>query len=267
MGRMLGAFDDADSVDRPDLNKCPDCSCFFAQEECPICGKVCPEEMRAGVRKPEKKKKQQGYYSGRVTFVEWYHSWWFFLITLLFMPFVSIILASTSPYRKKMKTVLIVVAVVVTLVSYTGIGNLVYYSITEWSEKPPVNTELSREAYVAECQAVDGEALYRNADSYRGEYLKVTLRVKKVLTGYPYTESADFDFSTVYLCEKPEDPSFTVLVQACFVGSQPKLVAGDMVTFYGQGAGELSLCDESDPAYPTYTMAALFGAYLELCEA
>ena len=61
MGRMLGAFDDDVELDRPDLNKCPDCNCFFAGDNCPICGKVCPEHMRAGNRapvKPQKKKKR-----------------------------------------------------------------------------------------------------------------------------------------------------------------------------------------------------------------
>ena len=78
MGRMLGAFDDDVELDRPDLNKCPDCNCFFAGDNCPICGKVCPEHMRAGNRAPVKqqKKKKRSSGSGRVTFVEWYHSWW-----------------------------------------------------------------------------------------------------------------------------------------------------------------------------------------------
>jgi hypothetical protein len=58
MGRMLGAFD-SDEIDRPDLNKCPDCGCFFLQDTCPICGKLCPEEMRAGNRKPVKLKKTE----------------------------------------------------------------------------------------------------------------------------------------------------------------------------------------------------------------
>ena len=58
MGRMLGSFADDTELDRPDLNKCPDCKCYFAGDTCPLCGKVCPEEMRAGNRKPVKVKKQ-----------------------------------------------------------------------------------------------------------------------------------------------------------------------------------------------------------------
>ena len=63
MGRNLGAFDNDEELDRPDLNKCPDCGCFFESLTCPICKKVCPEEMRAGNRPTVKKtrKKQKGY--------------------------------------------------------------------------------------------------------------------------------------------------------------------------------------------------------------
>ena len=86
MGKLLGAYDDIDN-EREDLNKCPDCECFFAQDVCPMCGKPCPEEMRAGNRKPVKqKKRRRSSGSGRVTFVEWYHSWWFIAIMMIFMP-------------------------------------------------------------------------------------------------------------------------------------------------------------------------------------
>ena len=67
MGRMLGSYD-SDELDRPDLNKCPDCGCFFAQDECPLCGKPCPEEMRAGNRKAVKVKKTKAG-SERVSFI------------------------------------------------------------------------------------------------------------------------------------------------------------------------------------------------------
>ena len=36
MGRMLGAFADDEELDRPDLNKCPDCNCFFDGDFCPL---------------------------------------------------------------------------------------------------------------------------------------------------------------------------------------------------------------------------------------
>ena len=103
MGRTLGAFD-SDEMDRPDLNKCPDCGCFFVQDTCPICGKLCPEEMRAGNRKPVKQKKNRGSVgSGRVVFVNWYHSWWFMALMMFIFPLAAIILLATSPYKRKHK--------------------------------------------------------------------------------------------------------------------------------------------------------------------
>ena len=117
MGRMLGAFDDPRELDRPDLNKCPDCECFFAGDNCPLCGKVCPEEMRAGNRKPPKKDRhRRGNSSGRVTFIEWYHSWWFILIMMFVMPIVGIILLLTSPHRTLWKVLLTVAVVVVYII-------------------------------------------------------------------------------------------------------------------------------------------------------
>ena len=86
MGKLLGAHD-SEELDRPDLNKCPDCRCFFAGDNCPLCGKKCPEEMRAGNRaKVKPKKKRSTPNSGRVTFVSWYHSWLFIILMMFIMP-------------------------------------------------------------------------------------------------------------------------------------------------------------------------------------
>jgi hypothetical protein len=114
---MLGAFDNPEELDRPDLNKCPDCECFFAGEACPLCGKICPEEMRAGNRKPPKKaKRRRGGNPGRVTFVEWYHSWWCIILASIFMAPVGIILMITSPRRTLWKVLFIVAVVLVEFV-------------------------------------------------------------------------------------------------------------------------------------------------------
>ena len=114
MGRMLGAFDNSEELDRPDLNKCPDCECFFAGDTCPLCGKECPEEMRAGNRKPPKKqKRRKSGTNGRVTFVEWYHSWWFIILMMIFMPIAGIVLLVTSPHRTRSKVIFAVIFVAV----------------------------------------------------------------------------------------------------------------------------------------------------------
>ena len=117
MGRMLGAFDNPQELDRPDLNKCPDCECFFAEETCPLCGKVCPEEMRAGNRKLAKKeKRRRGNSNGRVTFVEWYHSWWCIILATIFMAPLGIILMLTSPHRTLWKVIFTVAVVLIEFV-------------------------------------------------------------------------------------------------------------------------------------------------------
>ena len=59
MGADLGFFAEDRERDFPELNKCPDCETFFADANCPICGKECPEEFRAGNRKPIKQKKRR----------------------------------------------------------------------------------------------------------------------------------------------------------------------------------------------------------------
>lgn len=59
MSANLGFFAEDRERDFPELNKCPDCETFFADANRPICGKECPEEFRAGNRKPIKQKKHR----------------------------------------------------------------------------------------------------------------------------------------------------------------------------------------------------------------
>ncbi|MBQ1846954.1 MAG: hypothetical protein II135_03030, partial [Clostridia bacterium] len=81
MGRLMGAYDIDDDHDIPELNKCPDCQTYFEGDNCPICGKPCPENMKAGNRPAvkQKKRKRPSGDTGRVTFINWYHSWWFII--------------------------------------------------------------------------------------------------------------------------------------------------------------------------------------------
>ena len=133
MGRMLGAFDTPEELDRPDLNKCPDCECYFEGDNCPLCGKECPEEMRAGNRKPPKKeKRRRSAGNGRVTFIEWYHTWWCILIATVFMTPVGLVLMLTSPRRTLWK-VLFVIGVIFVVLVYPYIFLLFMQAITSAS--------------------------------------------------------------------------------------------------------------------------------------
>ena len=128
MGKFLGSYD-GEEIDRPDLNKCPDCGCFFAQDECPLCGKPCPEEMRAGNRKAVKVKKTKAS-SGRVTFINWYHSWWFILVMVFVFPLAALVLAASSQNKKWVRVTLIVISVIA-LVAPVIFNNL-YGVIAMW---------------------------------------------------------------------------------------------------------------------------------------
>ena len=122
MGTPIGFFGDEAPNDYPELNKCPDCETYFQTLHCPLCGKECPEEMRAGNRKPVRKKKaRRGRGPGRVQFVPWYMSSWFIILMLIIFPIAGLILLWQSDcyWRRGWK----IFATVVTVGGYiTGIA-------------------------------------------------------------------------------------------------------------------------------------------------
>ena len=254
MGRMLGAHDNADALDRPDLNKCPDCGCFFAQETCPLCGKVCPEEMRAGNRKPVKQKRVR-YRSDRVTFVEWYHSWWFIILMLFIFPLIGIVLLVTSPHKRSVKLTVIAIAVAYAILSTYGIGNI-FSRVTGIFERP-VNTSMTREEYVAECDAVDAEMLYRDVQGYRDDFVCVTLTVaEKIIdvNGY-YTNKK---YTTYYVC-RDESGELEFLIRDCQQDGSKNFLEGDVITVYGEVVGNVTI---HDLAYVAHTAPCINVAYV-----
>lgn len=254
MGRMIGAFDNPEELDRPDLNKCPDCSCFFAGDNCPLCGKECPEEMRAGNRKPPKKaKKRRSSSSGRVTFVEWYHSWWFIILMMFFMPIVGIILLATSPHKRSSKITFIVIACVYLLISSIGIGNI----IGAFLQGEPVDTSLSREEYIGKCQAVTPEEYYRHFKRYEDKFVAVTLKISSV--GY---YDGGGQYLTYYVCTDVENSNIEIMVLNCLQDDDSHYVKGDILTVYGEGAGEYPVYEHgSERLLPRINMA-----YTEIVE-
>lgn len=231
MGRLLGSHADENELDRPDLNKCPDCGCFFASDNCPLCKKPCPENMRAGVRKAEKKKKSRGGRRSRVTFVEWYHSWWFIILMTFVFPLASIFLLITSPHEKWKKIVFIAISVVCILVSSVGIGNIIM-GVAGLLDNP-VDTSLTKTEYVSACNTVSAEDLYRSPAGYEGEFVTLTLEVVCRAT---YTE--DMPDDTYYICRDTENPDIIVVIRDCLISDSQNLLAGDVITVYGEGAGE-----------------------------
>ncbi len=260
MGRLLGSHD-TDDLDRPDLNKCPECGSYFAPttEHCPICSAFCPEEYRAGNRKQVKVKKQTfSRASSRVVFVDWYHSWWFIVLAMVFMPLIGVVLLITSPHPKKQKITFVVLALLYTVLVSWGVGGMLI-GMVRGQLQQPVDTSLSRTDYIAACETVDAEAFYRTADSRRGEKLAVVLTVREAIVDIEGSYSGD-RYPNYYLCSDAE-ATFTVIVRDCITEDRINLLPGDVVTFYGECAGGITV---TDLQYNPHTAPCLNAAYAVL---
>lgn len=241
MGRISGKFDTTEDNERADLNKCPDCGCYFGGDNCPLCGKECPEEMRAGNRKPTprpKRKKSGG--SDRVTFIPWYYEWWFIIVMLFISRFIGIILLAGSPHKRSVKLTVIGIIIALMLVAYVGIP--LYTMLSLRNAPGPVNTELTHEEYVAACETIDPEAYYRAAAEYEGKFVSMTLTVEKMLSDYAYHDYAG-GYATYYICRDPEGGDFEIIIRDCLREGAVNFIAGDVITLYGEGAKSITVND------------------------
>ena len=237
MGRQLGTFLDEDELDRPDLNKCPDCGCFFADLYCPLCGKECPEEFRAGNRKPVRhKRRRSSGGTGRVTFIEWYHNWWFIILMLFFMPIVGIILLFTSPHSKRAKITVVAIGLAYTVLS--SYGWLMFSGFSKLLDKP-VNTRLSREEYIAACETVNPEEFYRTPDIYGGKFVTMTVTVVGKVTDSEVAYG-NGKYPTYYVCRNAAG-TCEILIRDCLQDGSYNLIVGDTVAVYGEGTGYVSI--------------------------
>ncbi len=258
MGRNLGAFDNPEELDRPDLNKCPDCQCFFSGDSCPLCGKICPEEMRAGNRKPPKKeKKRRSQNSGRVIFIDWYHRWWFITLMMFFMPIVGIILLATSPHSKKAKITFIVLGIIYFIISTIGIGTIIGGIIDIFD--PPVNTRLSHEEYVAKCESTAAENVWREPEAYKNKYVKLTVTISSSFEVIDAGYSAD-KYTKYYVC-RVEGINGELLIRNCIQSGASNFAVGDTLTVYGEGDGTVSVFDYN---YNEYNSPCVNAAYATL---
>ena len=257
MGRLLGAFD-GEEIDRPDLNKCPDCGCFFAAEKCPLCGKVCPEEFRAGNRKPVKQKKKRGSSSSRtVTFIEWYHSWWVIILALIFFPIMGIILLLTSPHKKSLKIGIAAAAIIWGIISYSNlIGN-----IAGMFDKP-VDTSLTQEEYVEICDKITAEEFYRSGDEYTDKFVTFKVVIEKRIV-VPDAQYNGNKYSIYYVCHDDKGNEFEIIIRDCVQENLKNYLPGDVITIYGEGAGEITLYDYSGD-YKEHTAPCINVAFIEL---
>lgn len=259
MGKMLGAFAEDDGFDRSDLNQCPDCGCFFKADNCPLCGKECPEHMRAGNRPvvKQKKKRRSTSSGGRVTFISWYHTWWFIAIMLLFFPLMGAILLITSPYERWQKILFVALAVVYMIISTFGIGNIISGISDLWDK--PVDTSLTRDEYVSKCESITPEQFYRSADGYEDKFVCVKLKIAESVT-YIDRYYNDKDY-LCYLCEDEAGSKYKIVIRDCLLEDNQRFVKGDVITVYGEGAGE---CEVYNSEYVYTTAPCLNMAYVVL---
>ena len=255
MGRMLGAFAEDEDFDRPDLNQCPDCKCYFDGDFCPLCGKECPENMRAGNRpavKPKRKKRT----SSSGMYLSWYHMWWFIGLMLFLFPVVGIILLLTSPHKTAHKVLLVILGIVFMIVSYIGFGNIIS-NITELWDKP-VDDTITMEEYIDRCEDISAEQFYRSIDNYEDKFVCVKLRVVEKVT---YVDSFYNDKDYIcYLCEAEDGSDYKIVVRDCLLSNRQRFVVGDIITVYGEGAGD---CEVYDSEYNYTTAPCINMAYVD----
>lgn len=253
MGRMLGYFD-SDELDRPELNKCPECECYFASDECPLCGKVCPEAFRAGNRTAVKKPKKRRNSSGRVQFIPWYHTWWFILIMMFVMPVAGIILFFTSPYSKTVKIIGAAIGVIYVLayvfMFYLGGINLIFDLI--YGEHDLVNADISQEVYVENCDDMSVEEFYRTSAN-DGAFVTMKL---KVVARHVDQAAYDEDQNVYYLCAD-ETGEILIYVRDCSLDNAGNYLKGDTIRVWGQSAGEKRIYPEGETmqSHPCLNMA------------
>lgn len=253
MGRPLGAYD-SDELDRPDLNKCPDCGCFFASECCPLCGKPCPPEMQAGNRAAVKVKKRRANGSGRVTFVDWYHSWWFIILMLFVFPIAGIVLLVTSPHKRGTKIAVAAGGAAVWFLSTFGF-HILFGLMNLWAP-PPVDTSLTKGEYLIACEVMTPEEFYRNAGTLKGEFVQLTLTVEEAMP----QEHDSSKYNVYYLCRDPNGGEFRLLIRDCVQDTPQNLLPGDRITVWGEGAGTVQVYDSEGFGY---TAPCLNVAYLK----
>lgn len=242
MGANLGFFAEDRERDFPELNKCPDCETFFAEANCPLCGKECPEEFRAGNRKPIKQKKHRRTSgNGRVQFVPWYYSAWFIVLMLIFVPIVGLILMWNSHWKTHWKA--IVTGALIFFYLFGGIlGGIIMNLIYGFNDfEQPINLELSESDYRAACVDPDVEAIYRNCDANIRKYVRMELTVGELADTYYYASEDVYGEANVYLCYVQNgDIKLEFFVADYRQENLTRLAVGDKITVCGEVAGEIS---------------------------
>jgi hypothetical protein len=155
---------------------------------------------------------------------------------LFMMPVVGIILLFTSPHSKRAKITVVAIGLAYTVLS--SYGWLMFSGFSKLLDKP-VNTRMSREEYIAACEAVDSEEFYRTPDRYGAEFVTMTVTVVgKVTDSEAYYNNGKYP--TYYICRNAAG-TCEILIRDCLQDGSYNLIVGDTVTVYGEGAGYVSI--------------------------
>lgn len=227
--------------DYPHLNKCPDCETFFADLTCPLCGKICPEDMRAGNRKPPKQKWEDPYRRGgnRVQFVPWYFSAWFIIVMLFVFPIAGLILLWTGYWKKKWKILATVLYLGLMALPYVLVFALQFVHAIWGQEQITVDLEMPRAQYVELCQAadVDVEGIFRNPDNFADSFVAMEVTVKDVYQNYNVEK-----YNWYYRCvAEVNGREYTFLMRDFRGEGSSNLTPGDRITVYGQVMGNVEI--------------------------
>ncbi|MBQ9131133.1 MAG: hypothetical protein IJX62_01500 [Clostridia bacterium] len=248
--------------DYPHLNKCPDCETFFADLTCPLCGKVCPEEMRAGNRKPPKQKWEDPYRrgSGRVQFVPWYLSTPFIIVMLFVFPIAGLVLTWMGCWQKKWKilvTVLFGLSALLPIVLGTVLSLVMQFIFTE-----DINVDLNmpQAEYVEHCQQAETDVvdIFRNTDDHAGEFVQMTVTVGDAFQNYLVDS-----YVWYYRCTTEfNGKEYAFLIRDFRREGSENLMQGDRITVYGQVLGTVEVSThEEELRGPCIAMR-----FAELCE-
>lgn len=209
--------------DNPELNRCPDCETLFEGDICPICKKPCPENMKAGNRKPIVEKKEKAVKGA--TFTPVYFRWWFLLILfVLGLGIPALILFLASDRKKWVKIVAVVLIVLYVLLQVLLFSGLIPRLITEWESKRKTDVSMPEAEYRAACVEISANAFLRDPDAHEKELVRGTYTVVRV------NDFAEYGVS--YFCTGQDGQYYEIF--DCRKMREPRLIGGDTFTAYGR---------------------------------
>ena len=92
------------------------------------------------------------------------------------------------------------------------------------------------------------EEFYRSVDQYTDKFVSLTLKV----TGIAKDSEAFYSNEKYYeylICESTDSGQFQILVRNCVQDTSRNFVVGDVITVYGEGAGNVTIQDLTDADY------------------